>query len=85
VGPGDSFPETKRLERESVHSSLSSADLKNQWSYTSIFSISFLDVDSESFTFCRLEEVWVQRVLSGELIVLWFYFSETCTGNGMAA
>ena len=43
------FPGVKRPRREADHSLPSSAEVKNQWSYTSVPPICFHDVDRESF------------------------------------
>jgi hypothetical protein len=49
VDPRDSFPEKKRLARESDNSFPSGTEVKNEWSYNSVFPTPFLDVGSESF------------------------------------
>jgi hypothetical protein len=48
VGPEDCFPEKKRLARESDNSFPSGTELKNEWSYNSVFPTPFLDVGSEN-------------------------------------
>jgi hypothetical protein len=55
MGTGALSPEVKRLGREADHSSISGAEVKNAWSYTStpqyVFMVWYLVKLRDNFTF----------------------------------
>jgi hypothetical protein len=80
MGTGDSFLGVKRLGRESGHSSPSSADVQNDWSYTSSLSIYLHGVYRDNFTFFAVlmctKWTWRSRHhrnvdIQGEYFVVW--------------
>ena len=52
MGTGGSFPRERQPVNEVGHSPLSSAEVKNEWSYTSVPHVLYLhDMDRDNFTF----------------------------------
>ena len=52
MGTGSSFPKEKQPVNEVGHSLLSSAEVKNEWCYTSVPHVLYLhDTDGDKFTF----------------------------------